>query len=181
MLNDYKIVKFTQKEIPNYLSFGIKNAPCVLYGVHDKPFVWICKEECCDTEFILNNNIDHIFIPGTGSSIVCSEGDLDLGFFGTEEFCNIAFARLSDLISKKLTQGRLINNDFMYDGNKYGSATYIDFGDCYYIGVHISNEINKDLIKNICKKKCYKEPEKLPVSITEEDILALFNGGEICQ
>ena len=62
----------------------------------------------------------------------------------------------------------------MYNGNKYAGATSIDFGGCYYIGVHISNDINKELINKICLKKSYKTPEKLPKALTEEDVKLMF-------
>ena len=169
-----KLIKLKQEEISTYINIGIKEAPCVLYGIHDKPFVWICREEMCDYEYIKNNNIPHIKIDGNGSSIVCSEGDINFGFFGSKEFCEEMFDKLSKLVSKKITNFKFLNNDFMYNGNKHGSLTSIDFGDVYYIGVHLSNNINKELIEKICMKKCFKTPEKLPNPITEDDILNLY-------
>lgn len=170
----YKVLKLKQEDIPNYIPFGIEAAPCVLYGIHDKPFCWICNEEKCDFDYIKEHNIPYIKIDGNGSTIVCSEGDINFGFFGTEDFCNEQFKKLSNLVSKKTTDSKFLNNDFMYNDNKHGGATHIDFGDVYYIGVHISNNIDKDLIERICKKKCYKTPEKLSNPITEEDVLKLY-------
>jgi hypothetical protein len=171
-----KIRKLTQNDIPKYIKTGIENAPCILYGIHDKDFVWICKEKKCDFDYIKENNINHIEINGTGSTIVCAEGDLDFGFFGSEEFCYKMLNKVSEYLSKLLTGGEIINNDFMYNGNKYAAATRIDLGDCYYIGVHVSNNINKDLINNVCLKKSYKTPEKLPKALTEKDIKIIFEG-----
>ena len=138
-----KIIKLRQEDIPNYIQLGIKEAPCVLYGIHDKSFVWVCNEEQCDWEYIRINNIPHIQIDGKGSTIVCSKGDINFGFFGNREFCEEMFQKLSNLVSQKITNFRFLNNDFMYNGNKHGSATNIDFGDVYYIGVHLSNNIDK--------------------------------------
>lgn len=176
MNKDYKIIKFTQAEIPNYIECGIKNSPCVLYGIHDKPFVWICKEEKCNYEYIQKNKIAHIKINGGGSTIVCSSGDIDFGFFGDKEFCLEMFEKISQLVSQKVSGNKLLNNDFMYNNCKYGSMTSIDLGNCFYVGVHISNNIDNDLITNICQKKCYKTPSKLENQITERDVVELFGG-----
>lgn len=175
-MSNYVVKKLTQDDIPNYLNVGMTSYPCVLYGIHDKSFAWICKEEKCDYEYIVDNNINHIKLNAPGSTIVCSKGDVDFGFFGTETFCKEMFAKLSKVISELISDGVFINNDFMYNGNKHGSATFIDFGECYYIGVHISNNINKDLISRVCKKKSFKTPEKMPIQLTEETILKVFNG-----
>lgn len=172
----YSVIRLTQEDIPNYLKFGVINSPCVLYGIHDKTFAWICAEEKCDFNYILENKIPYIKISGDGSTIVCSEGDLDLGFFGTKEFCEAMFLKISNKFSELLTGSRFINNDFMYNGNKYGAVTSINLGEVFYIGVHISNNINTELINRICQKKCYKKPEKLPTQITEKDILDMFDG-----
>lgn len=175
---DVKILKLTQDEIPNYLNYGSKNAPCVLYGIHDKPFAWICQEEKCDYDYILKNNINHIKINGAGATIVCSPDDLDLGFFGTKEFCEEMLNKIIRLVSNKLTKGRFVNNDFMYGDKKHGSFTRMDLGKCYYIGVHLSNNIDTELINSICKKVSYKTPSELPFPITEEDIIKLYCQGD---
>lgn len=172
----YKIIKLSQEDIPNYLKTGINNLPCVLYGIHDKPFAWICEEEKCDLDYIIKNKINYIKLNAPGSTIVCSEGDINFGFFGTKNFCEKMFEKISNYISKIITNGKFINNDFMYNGNKHGSMTFINFQNCYYIGVHISNNINKDLISKICRKKCFKDPEKLPVEFKEEDVFKIFDG-----
>lgn len=173
----YKIKKLTQDDIPNYLHTGVSHSPCVLYGVHDKHFAWICAEEMCDFYYIKDNNIPYIKINGGGSTIVCSKGDLDLGFFGSKEFCEEMFMRISNMFSKILTGSKFINNDFMYDGNKYGAVTSINLGNVFYMGVHISNNINTELINRICLKKAYKKPERLPIQITEKEILDIYHDG----
>ena len=175
MLN-YVVKKLTQEDIPEYLQTGIDMQPCVLYGIHDKNFVWICEEEKCDYDYILESNINHIRLNAPGSTIVCSEGDVDFGFFGTEEFCKEMFEKLARTISQLTTNGVFVNNDFMYNGNKHGSVTFMDLGKCYYIGAHISNNIDKALIAKVCKKKSFKEPEQLPEQLTEDIILRVFNG-----
>lgn len=172
----YKVIKLTQDDIPNYLKMGVVNSPCVLYGIHNKPFVWICEEEKCDLDYILKHNINYIKLNAPGSTIVCSEGDINFGFFGSKEFCDRMFDKIAKYVSKIITNSKFINNDFMYNGNKHGSMTFIDLGECYYIGVHISNNINKELISKICRKKCFKQPEKLPVEFTEKDVLNIYNG-----
>lgn len=175
----YSIKKLTQNDIPKYLNTGLVNQPCVLYGIHDKPFAWICSEELCDWEYIKSENIPFIKISGAGSTIICSEGDLDLGFFGSKEFCYEMFNRISNKFSELLTDSAFINNDFMYHGNKYGAMTSIDLGGVFYIGVHISNNINTELINRICLKKSYKKPEKLPIQINEKDILDIYKDGVV--
>lgn len=175
----YNIKELTQQDIPNYLQLGKELAPCVLFGVHDKPFAWICREELCDYDFIKNNNINHIKISGSGSTIVCSKGDIDLGFFGDQEFCNQMLERISKKFAEILTDSKFVNNDFMYNGNKYGAVTSIKLGDCYYLGVHISNEIDTELIGKICLKKCFKKPEKLPITIDKSTILSIFDDGGV--
>lgn len=169
-----KLIELTQKDIPNYLEIGKQNAPCILYGVHDKEFAWICEEENCDYNAIEKENINHININGAGSTIVCSKGDLDFGFFGSKEFCVDRLNDVSSYMSYILKNGEIVNNDFLYDGFKYGAYTNIDFGDVFYVGVHLSNYINNDLISEICTKKVYKIPNQLPVKVTREDIPKMF-------
>ena len=179
----YKLIEMKQKHLPYYIEFGFKQQPCVLYGFHDKPFVFVCEEEMCDFDFINKNNITYQKIPkAKGSTIVCSEGDIAMGIFGAKDFCLEMQYRIVDKFSKMLTNGELVNNDLMYNGNKYGALTHIQVGDIYYLGIHISNNIDKELIQNICKKKMYKIPEKLPIQITKKDILEIFSdcdGGSI--
>lgn len=174
-MNKFNLIKLTQEDIPNYLDIGVREQPCVLYGIHDKSYAWICKEEMCDLDVIKQNNINYKRLEkAPGSTIVCSEGDLDLGFFGSEEFCREALRKVSEKFSEILTGSTLINNDFMYNDNKYGAYTAMSLGDTYYIGVHISNNINKDLINQVCKKPVFKNPEKLPIVIDEQCILKIF-------
>lgn len=169
-----KFMELTQKDIPNYLQIGVENAPCILYGVHDKDFAWICKQENCNYNAIEKEEVNHINIQGNGSTIICSAGDLDFGFFGSEEFCVERLKDVSEYMSKVLKGGRVLNNDFMYDGNKYGAYTSIRFGDTFYIGVHLSNYVNNKLIDEICTKEILKKPSALPVKITREDIPIMF-------
>lgn len=169
-----KIIKLTQKDIPNYLEIGKENAPCILYGIHDKEFAWICEDEKCDYNAIDKEKVDYINLQAGGSTIVCSAGDLDFGFFGDKDFCSDRLEDVSNYMSYILKGGEILNNDFMYDGNKYGAYTHIDFGELYYVGVHLSNYINKKLISEICTKIIYKEPEQLPIKITEDDIPKMF-------
>ena len=135
----------------------------------------------CDYEYIKSHNIEHTVFPtAKGSTIVCSSGDLGLAVFGDNEFCSEVFGRICEEFSRKVNGGKLINNDFMYNGNKHGASTSMSFGDIEYIAIHISNQIDKELISKICKKEIHKIPEKLPNPITEEDIESLFADGEKC-
>lgn len=169
-----KIIELTQEDIPNYLEIGKQNAPCILWGIHDKEFAWVCKQENCNLDVIEEKGINNKHLQGNGSTIVCSAGDLDFGFFGDKDFCLERLEDVSRYMSLVLKGGLVINNDFMYDGNKYGAYTSIDFGDVFYLGVHLSNYINNELIDEICTKEILKTPNALPVKITEKDIPEMF-------
>lgn len=179
MDNNYKLFRLSQDDLVSYIEKGVKNAPCVLYGTYYKPYAFICEDELCDYEYIKEHNIEHTILPtARGSTIVCSKGDVGLAIFGDAEFCGEVFNRISNEFSRVINGGRFINNDFMYNGNKHGAATRMNFGDVEYIALHISNEIDKDLISKICKKQSSKIPEKLPQHITEVDIERIFSDGE---
>lgn len=169
-----KLMKIDQNDIQSYIQVGLQNAECVLYGIYDRTFVWLCKDKKYDKEYIESHNIEYKEIDGDGSAIVCSAGDIDLGIFGSENFCNTQFQKISELISSKITNGKLLNNDFMYGTGKYGSATKIDFGNVKYIGIHISNYVNNELIDKICKKTMFKMPSQLDNKVTEQDIIDLW-------
>lgn len=182
-MTKYKIIEMTQEHLPYYIDYGFENYPCVLYGVHDKPYVFVCEEELCDFDYMDRNKITYQKIPkAKGSTIVCSNGDIALGIFGELDFCEEMRARIIERFSKIITGGIVVNNDLMYNGCKYGAFTQIKIGEIYYLGVHISNNIDKELIEKICKKKMYKIPNKLPIPITKKDIEDIFAdhyGGKI--
>lgn len=171
----YSIIRQTTRDLEGYIELGLKNQPCVLYGTHSEPFVFICKEELCDYDYIKSNGILHKTLQNaSGSTIVCSKGDVALGFFGSFEFCKEMLKIMEHEFSKAINGGKIISNDFVYDCKKYGAMTEICFGDVYYLGIHISNSIDEDLIKNICKKQTIKVPSALPTPITEQDIERVF-------
>lgn len=170
-----KIIKINLNNINSFLEIGKNNFPCILYGIHKESFVWICEEKKNDENYIKEQKIKTFFLDNCpGSTIVCSKGDIDLGFFGDEEFCKKQLNKIINLFSKKITNLKFLNNDFIYNNNKYGAATFLKFDECCYIGVHISNNINSFLIAQICQKRSFTMPEKLPSPITENEIIELF-------
>lgn len=176
----YKLVKMKLSHTPEYLEFGFRNLPCVVYAVVDKPFAWICDGEKCDFDYIKNNNIGYKKLSGAGgTTIVSSAGDLVLGIFGDSKFCQEMGFRVSNWFSKKINGGEMINNDFMYNGNKYGAATTIGVGENFYLGIQVSNNIDTELIEKICKKKSIKKPEGLPSPLTEKELISLFGDCEV--
>lgn len=179
MVNKYKLFKLSQDDLVSYIAKGVENAPCVLYGTYYKPYAFICEDELCDYEYIKSHNIEHTIFPtAKGSTIVCSSGDIGLAIFGDLEFCSEMFNRVSGEFSRVLNGGKFINNDFMYNGYKHGASTSMTFGDVEYVAMHISNEIDKELISKICKKDVKKIPEKLPHPITEKDVEKIFSDGD---
>ena len=175
-----KIIKLGVNDIPQYLELGSKEQPCILYGIHEAPFVWICKEGKCNKDTINDMGLSSFEIKnGVGSTIVCAKGDIDIGFFGTKDFCFTQLQKIIELYSKKICNFEMINNDFMYDDKKYGAMTFCDLGECWYVGVHISNNIEKELISAICQKNSFKIPDQLPNIISEEELLTMWRGVEL--
>lgn len=172
-----KLVKINQSDIPNLFNIGLENLPCVMYVIYDKPFVWIMRDRYCNLEKIKELGIDYIELPNnSGSTIVASAKDLDFGLFGDREYCEEMLGRIVGYISKVLTDGRLVNNDMMYGGCKYGAISKSNIGNGnYFYAVHLSNYIDKELINEICTKTMFKIPNSLPIKITEENIPNIFN------
>lgn len=171
-----KIIEIQESDIPNFLEIGIENAPCVLFAYHKGDYALICEDKEYNIDDLKRNNISSTNINGKGGTIICTNGDVDFAFVGSEDYCWERLGELSKFISHLLTDGKLLNNDFIYGNNKYGSYTTIKKGDMFCIASHISNNINKKLIDEICFKNCYKIPEKLPEPITKEQIYQIFKG-----
>lgn len=171
-----KLVEIQENEIPNFLEIGIQNAPCVLYAIHKGNYALICEEEKCNYDVLKERNVPIARIGGKGATIICAKGDIDFGIVGDKEYCISRLNELEKHISNLLTGGKLINNDFIYNGNKYGSYTAIDIGNYYCIAIHMSNNIDKELIQAVCLKQCFKEPEKLPTPITKKVLKDIFKG-----
>ena len=170
-----KTIKFSQKDLNKLFEVGVENAPCICWIEIERNVAVIGDEELCDYNAIDKENVDIFRFIGNASTVIASKGDIEIGIFGNKELCEESLKRVSNKISQILTSGKMENNDFMYNGNKYGSSVMANVGnDVYWLGIHISNSINEELIEKICKKKMHKKPTPMPRHIYVDEILDLF-------
>ena len=164
-----------QGDLKDYIHFGIQNAPCFMYKKLTKEHVFIASDKLCDVEYLKEANIDYTEISSTGSTIVASEGDIELAIFANPDYCSNVYSKLIELLSRKVNNGKIQSNDFVYDNKKYAGYTEGVFGEIVYFGVHISNNINQDLIDKVCTKNSTKIPTALENKVSVSDIINLYN------
>lgn len=177
-----EIIELTAHNIMEGFSNIISNKKeCFVYGIPDNNYVFTGTSNLCDLEYCKENNIKLLPIPNEGGVIVLSKGDVEIGIFKNngwlicKNFMNDLYKKLKDIVPNISIEG----NDLIID-EKYkcvGSSSR-NLGDAknpyIYTAIHISLNINLDLIKNICKKPMNKIPKGLgDYGITTEEMVEL--------
>ena len=153
---------------------------CIVYGVPDDNYIYVGRGNTINEDFAKKHNVKVLEIPNEGGTIVISKGDVDIGIFrynGFGDGQNISNKILKHL-KEKIPNIELFNNDFSIKDDdkiyKLGSYSSRDLGDRYvYTAIHLSININLELIKGICKKEMVKIPKALSeYGITTEEMIS---------
>lgn len=112
-----------------------------------------------------------------GGGVVISNGDIEFAYYSLEYKVPIEIEKLIHfLVADKDLKVSVDNNDVLVDGKKVASFAYIlDKNRGMICVIHISVNIDKELISHICLKKSVKEPACLSdYGITTEEIKYLL-------
>lgn len=151
---------------------------CV-YGIPDKCYVIRGDSNLISLKECYSNSIGILRIPNKGGVIVVSEGDLEIGHFSKDLYNTFAsdfMEYLLAFLNEKFGNFLLVGNDILYK-EKYKCASYTTtrINNILYSAVHISINLNAELIDKICIKEKKKIPFGLSIlGISTEDILELF-------
>ncbi len=115
-----------------------------------------------------------------GGTIVLSPGDVDIGLFTVGYSGDTYRDRLVDAIMAMVqAQGytaTLDNNDVLINGRKVVGFGSRMFGSVLYTAIHMSVDIDVELIRSICTKPMAKLPDGLKnYGITTQDILEILS------
>lgn len=129
-----------------------------------------------DKDFCNNNNLTVLNTHPIGGTIINFAGDICIGNYQSQhnKFGHDFLETLQDFLSKKGIQSTISENDLLIDG-VYKIASYMSNytkEKCLYTAIHISINMDLELIKNICKKTMSKIPKGLSeYGITSDEML----------
>lgn len=118
---------------------------------------------------------------GFGGVIVNFEGDISVGNYTVEnfDFGKNFIQKLAEYLKSRGLNCEILNNDIIVDG-QYKVASYMSqrVGEVIYTAIHISINVDLELIKNICTKEMFKIPHGLSdYGITQDEIINFVKRG----
>ena len=177
-----EIIELTAQNIIEGFNNVISNRKqCFVYGIPDNNYVFQGTTQMCDCEYCEENNIKILPIPNEGGVIVLSKGDVEIGIFKDSgwNICTDFMKALCERLKGKVPNIEVVGNDLIIDGKyKCVGSSSRNLGDAknpyIYTAVHISLNINLELIKHICQKEMKKIPKGLSdYGFTTEEIVDL--------
>lgn len=164
-----EIIELTAQNIIEGFDDVISNRKqCFVYGIPDDNYVFQGTTTACDCDYCEKNNIKLLPIPNEGGVIVLSKGDVEIGVFKDNgwDVCNNYMKALCNRLREKVPNIEVLDNDLVIDGKyKCAGSSSRNLGDArnpyIYTAVHISLNVNLDLINHICKKEMVKIPKGL--------------------
>lgn len=153
---------------------------CFVYGIPDNNYVFQGTTHLCDCDYCDKNGVKILPIPNEGGVIVISKGDVELGIFKDNgwDICEKYMRKLCEHLKERIPSINYEGNDLIIDG-KYkcvgSSSRNLDYNNPYiYTAVHISLNVNLDLINHICQKEMKKIPKGLSdYGFTTDEILEI--------
>lgn len=161
------------KELPNLISnknetvFVTSKGISVLKGADN------LNEEYCN-----NNNLNIYKTHQFGGTIINFENDLCVGDYqpAHNDFGMRIMEGIKDYLASKDIHSIINENDVLIEG-KYKVASYMStfINGCLYTAIHISIDMNLEIIKNICTKPMKKIPKGLSeYGITQNEMKNLI-------
>lgn len=152
---------------------------CAVYGIPDGHFVFKGTSDLINLEYCEGHQINLLQIPNEGGVIVLSEGDFEIGIFkynGWDIHTDLIEFFQREL-SKTIQNIIVLDNDLIVDDiYKVAGLSSRHLGNNYvYTAMHISVNVDLDLINNICTKEMKKIPKGLSdYGITTDYIKELY-------
>lgn len=180
-----EIIELTAQNIMEGFSEVIsKKKECFVYGIPDNNYVFTGTTNTCDCEYCEKNNIKLLPIPNEGGVIVLSEGDVEIGIFKYNgwKVCERFMKLLCEKLKEKIPNIEVVGNDLVIDGKyKCVGSSSRNLGDVknpyIYTALHISLNVDLELIKHICKKPMNKIPKGISeYGYTTEEIKNIILG-----
>jgi hypothetical protein len=178
-----KIIELTAQNILDGFKDVISNRKqCFVYGIPDNNYVFPGTNNIIDEDFCKSKGVKLLPIPNQGGVIVLSKGDVEIGIFqdnGWDVWKNY-LNLLCEKLKEKVPNIEVVGNDLVIDGKyKCVGSSSRNLGDAknpyIYTAVHISINMDLELIKNICKKEMVKIPKGLSeYGITTDEIVKLI-------
>lgn len=175
-----EIIEMNAHNVIDGFNEVIKNRKqCFVYGVPDGNYVFTGTTNSCNCEYCEKNNVKILPIPNEGGVIVVNKGDVEIAIFKDNgyDICRKYMKILFNELKTKIPNISLEGNDMMIDG-KYkciGSSSrnlshpltpYV------YTAIHISLDVDLELIKHICQKEMKKIPKGLSeYGFTTEEVI----------
>lgn len=178
-----EIIELTaQNIIEGFNDVIINRKQCFVYGIPDNNYVFKGTTQMCDCEYCEENNIKILPIPNEGGVIVLSKGDVEIGIFKNNGWnvCENYMKALCERLKEKVPNIEVVGNDLIIEGKyKCAGSSSRNLGNTknpyIYTAVHISLNVNLELINHICKKEMIKIPKGLSeYGITTEEIEELI-------
>lgn len=176
-----EIIKTNFDEVSGLVEDILKNQKeAVLYTVSDQYCAVIGSNGGASASAIKDAGIKCVQINHEGGTIIISPGDIDIGIF-TKGYSGRDYRdKLVDKLLAKLAEksywAACIDNDILIDGKKVVGFGSRMFGDILYTAIHISINIDLDLIQKICTKPMQKTPDGLiNYQINATDILMMLS------
>lgn len=175
------IKKWTHKdalpEIEKHISQEIDG---IIYTVAEKNFICIGRNAEFNQNAVDALSDYEVIKPNyEGGVIVEQAGDIDIllfthGFIGQDMRKEIVLA-LQQLCIENGVNAEIVGNDFLVDGKKCASWGSRIFGKMLYAALHISLNVDMDVIKAVCTKPMYKVPRGLcQFGIKPDDVYAVI-------
>lgn len=176
-----EIIKTNFDDVSGLVEDILKNQKeAVLYTVSDQYCAVVGSNGGASISAIKNAGIKCVEINHEGGTIVISPGDIDIGIF-TKGYAGRDYRdRLVDKLLTKLAEksywAACVDNDILVDGKKVVGFGSRMFGGILYTAIHISVNIDLDLIRKICTKPMQKTPDGLiNYQINTKDVLEILS------
>lgn len=164
-----EIIKLYAHNCVEEITNIIKNKKeCFVYGIPDKNYVFR-NGGTLDQEYCETNNIEILSIPTHGGSLIVGEEDIELGYFTLkpdDKFLDKFINSIIEYLKYQNIHAEYKDNDILINNRKFCGVAANPYNDLIYVAIHISINVNMDLIKQICTKPM----EKIPVGLKEYGI-----------
>lgn len=169
----YENVESAVREMLTYGRTG------VIYGVAESNWVIAGVNEQLNESAVEQAGIPVLRLNHEGGCIVVNPGDIDIGLFTERDLGNKIkdglIQDLAALLQEKGYTSIIERNDLMVEGRKvmgFGSRMFLDI---LYTAIHISVNMNLELIESICTKPMEKVPGGLSdYGVTTQEVVNIL-------
>lgn len=171
------IYETTINNVHNIISPSLPKMNTLIFVKSNDDYILVGKNDL-NLFNLMKSKVHYSKVYDFGGTIVNAKGDLCVCFVSREEnnFGNDCTKWLQDYLTEHNILSSINKNDLLID-NKYkvASWTFRKYNNYFLYGIHVSINLNSDLIKAICTKKTFKIPDCLSkYNINYDDIKKLI-------